>query len=184
MKYRHVLLGIVFCLSSIGATKAQDPILNIENRVQIDPMWCWAAASEQIIYWLTGNDISQCQLVATAKHANPMICCTTVGACSVPGSLTDIQNLVLAYGGHYSSIAPPASPSVLYNTLLNNKAVVIYLQTSPTIGHFVVLRGMAWQNTPDGMMPIFYLNDPMSIYVRPVDFNQLYSIWRAAIVVY
>ncbi|CAG0988570.1 hypothetical protein FLAV_02174 [Flavobacteriales bacterium] len=158
--------------------------LGIQNITQQTSSWCWAATAQQVIYWLKGNAPPQCQLVANAFNANVQYCCTYPQACNSPGYMQQIQGLILAYGGHYSSISPPANEMAVYQTLSQGKAIVLFLQTTPYVGHFVVLRGMAWVPTQFGYQSVLYINDPMSYFTQPVSFNQLLTIWRAAIVVY
>jgi hypothetical protein len=158
--------------------------LGIQNITQQTDSWCWAATAQQVIYWLRGNTPPQCQLVANAFNANVQYCCNYPQACNSPGYMQQIQSLILAYGGHYSTISPPANEMAVYQTLSQGKAIVLFLQTTPYVGHFVVVRGMEWVPTQFGYQALLYINDPMSYYTQPIPFNKLLSIWRAAIVVY
>lgn len=182
-----VTLSLTINFSSVNSHTIQQvpqPIdLGIQNITQLTNSWCWAATAQQIIYWLTGSAPPQCQLVANAYNANPNVCCANPNVCNAPGYMQQIQSLIYAYGGHLSSISPPANPMAVYYTLAQGKAIILFLKTSPYVGHFVVLRGMAWVPTQFGYQPLFYINDPMSYYSQPVAFNQLASIWGAAIVV-
>lgn len=158
--------------------------LGIQNKLQEQTAWCWAAVAQEIIFWANSSAPSQCDLVAAVKSFDPNICCQQPSACNTTGNLQEIQFLIARFGGQYSSIAPPANPDILYNTLCQGKAVILFLQTTPYVGHFVVLRGMEWVNSAYGPLPYFYINDPMSYFVQPITFPQLISVWRAAIVVY
>ncbi|MGF7082952.1 papain-like cysteine protease family protein [Mucilaginibacter sp. UYCu711] len=178
-----VMLGICFTPAKAQVLNLPPPVdLGIQNISQQDPMWCWAAAAQQVIYWKKGGAPNQCELVAVAKGFNAQYCCTG-GQCSTPGTFDNIRGLIYNYVGTYSALAAPANPDIIYSTLRNGKAIILYLQTSPTIGHFIVLRGMEWINTPYGVQAIFYVNDPMAIFTKPIPFSNLLSIWRAAIVV-
>ncbi len=182
-----VLLLIISTSYSLGNTNAILPMpidLGIQNIPQQTNSWCWAAAAQQVIYWLRGSSPPQCQLVANAFNANAQYCCSYPQACNTTGQLQQIQGLILAYGGRYSSISPPANPMAVYQTLAQRKAIVLNLQTTPYIGHCVVLRGMAWVQTPFGYQAVLYINDPMSYFTQPIFFNQLLTYWRSAIVVY
>jgi hypothetical protein len=175
------LLCFISIVKPINEVSAQIPPpvdLGISNITQNDPMWCWAAVAQQIIYKINGQAPQQCELVSFAKNGQ---CCSY--SCSVPGNFQDIQNLVLRYGGHFSSIAPPANAGILYQTLSNGNPIILYLQTSPQIGHYIVLRGMAWLNTPMGVQPFVYVNDPMSIYPQSMPFSNVVGVWAAAIVI-
>ena len=58
------------------------------------------------------------------------------------------------------------------------------VQTTPYVGHVVVIRGMEWTLTPYGFEPVLYINDPMEYFTRPIPFRQIARFWRAAIVIY
>jgi hypothetical protein len=47
----------------------------------------------------------------------------------------------------------------------------------------VVLRGMAWQQTPYGMQPVLFINDPMAYFTQPVPFDNIARYWEAALVI-
>jgi hypothetical protein len=184
MKSKLLLFILLLNLSGLQ-TKAQGTAidLGIQNIRQEQSMWCWAAAAQQVIFWKMRAAPNQCELVAVAKNANAQYCCMNPQQCNVPGDFQNVQSLIAAYIGKPSSLAPPANPNVIFNALQQGKAIILYLQTSPTIGHFIVLRGMAWVNTPLGPKAVFYVNDPMAIYTQPIAFDNLLQIWRAAIVV-
>ena len=189
MKKANLILIIWCCLFHFSygqiLQNIPQPIdLGIRNIPQQTSSWCWAATAQQIIFWLRGYAPAQCELVAHAFGANPLVCCTNPQAYNAPGNLAQIQELILAYGGHYSSIAPPANAMALYQTLAQGKAIVLFLQTTPYIGHFVVLRGLAWVPTLFGYQAVLYINDPMSYFTQPISFYRLQGLWRAAIVVY
>lgn len=184
-----ILQLIVFvsmvCMGRHAYAQIPGPVdLGIENITQETSYWCWAAVSQQVIYWLQGDSPEQCELVARAYDQSSDYCCDNASACNVAGNLQQIQFLIRTYGGRYSSLALPANPMILYNTLLSNRAVILFLQTTPFIGHFVVLRGMEFLPTPSGPVPVLYINDPMSYFTQPVPFVNLIPMWRAAIVVY
>ena len=184
------ILKLAFLLCLIAPTtnissQIPPPIdLGIQNLRQQNQMWCWAAAAQQVIFWINGSSPQQCELVAAANGVLSDDCCSDNQSCSVPGGFEQIQTLILQYGGHYSGIAPPANPTVIYNTLSQGKAIILFLRRNQLIGHYVVLRGMAWVTSPYGVQPVFYINDPMAIYTQPVYFADLVSIWAGAIVVY
>ena len=172
-----------FSFGQVGQTPK--PIdLGIQNITQQTSSWCWAATAQQVIYWLTGKTPHQCFLVANSFNRNPQVCCNNPQACNSPGYMHQIQKLILDYGGHYSSISPPTNEMSVYQTLAKGKAIILFLQTTPYVGHFVVLRGMAWVPKQFGYQSIFYINDPMSYFTEPVSFSKLRTIWRAAIVIY
>lgn len=183
---KWLIIGVVVltAYSSIKGQNIPPPVdTYVQNLLQQDQMWCWAAVAQQIILWKTGNAPQQCEMVAVAKGGNPIACCS--GApCSVPGQFSDIQNLLAHYGAGYSNIAPPASPAILYNTLSQNRAIILFLnQPYQHIGHFVVLRGMYWAVNPAyGTVPMVVINDPMSVYTQPMPFANLLGLWQAAIV--
>lgn len=158
--------------------------LHIQNITQQTIAWCWAAVAQQIIYWKRSYSPDQCELVAIAYNSNAQYCCTYPQACTVTGTLEQIQGLIMYYGGSYSAITPPADPYTLYQTLASGSAVILAIQSSPYSGHVVVVRGMEWMQTQWGVQPVLYINDPMEYFTKPVPFYDLLGYWQAAIVVY
>jgi hypothetical protein len=159
--------------------------INIPNIPQQTQVWCWVAVAQQIISASNGgNSPPQCALVAMANNTHPDVCCVQQHpGCITTGSLQQIQGLILQFGGHVSTLAPPANPMVLYNTLSSGRPIIMSVQSSPFSGHVVVLRGMTWVQTPLGVEAVLHINDPMSFFTQPVPFSALVPYWRAAIVV-
>ncbi|MXZ80632.1 MAG: hypothetical protein F4Z15_04545 [Gammaproteobacteria bacterium] len=191
--FRAVLI-VVSCLNFLGtwnAASAQTvstvslPIQNIPQETQV---WCWAAVAQQIVYSLhgPGNTPPQCEMVALANNAPPNTCCDQFGryngnpACMRTGSLQQIQWLIGYFGGRYSSLAPPAHPDILFDTLQRGRAIILSIQSSPyTTGHVVVLRGMSIANG----VPVLHINDPLAYFTQPMPFDRLLDYWSSAIVV-
>lgn len=159
--------------------------LGIQNLTQDTQVWCWAAVAQQIIFRLRGpaDTPAQCALVAMASGVPPFHCCSAYVNCFRTGHLHEIQNLIFHFGGATSSIAPPTDPFTLYGALASGRAVIMAVQSSPFSGHVVVIRGMAWVQTPFGVQPVLYINDPMSYFTEPVLFTNILQYWGAAIVV-
>ncbi|HXO22309.1 MAG TPA: papain-like cysteine protease family protein [Thermoanaerobaculia bacterium] len=157
----------------------------IQNIPQETPEWCWAAVAQQIILASVGLQQTppQCALVAMANNAPPEVCCSGNPACVRTGSVQQIQFLIGRFGRHASSLAPPTDPFTLYNTLAANRPVILQVMSGPGTTHVVVLRGMSFVPTPQGPMPVLYINDPMAIYTQPVPYFNLLRIWVNAIVV-
>jgi hypothetical protein len=187
-KIKYIFLAIIIAFTTTFSNAQPPPIdLGIENIPQQTSVWCWAAVSQQIIMAIRGyrNTPSQCALVAIANNANPQMCCNNPRNCMVTGSLQQIQMLIAYFGGHYSSIAPPANnPMVIYNTLASGRAIIMAVQSSPYSGHVVVIRGMAWIPSQFGFQPVLYINDPMSFFTQPVPFQNIIGYWQTAIIVY
>ncbi len=156
--------------------------LGIVNIPQHTPVWCWAAVAEQIITWRRGESPPQCALVAAAYGVSAERCCGLPQSCMTTGGLHHIQGLLAQFGGGASQISPPADPMALYRTLAAERPVILAVRSTPYNGHVVVLRGMAWVPTPDGPLPVLYINDPLAHFARPVPFFQLRPYWQAAIV--
>lgn len=175
-----------FANSASGQQIPQPVDLRIQNIPQETQVWCWAAVAQQIIVALNGrrNAPSQCEMVALANNASPQLCCNFPQQCLVTGSLQQIQGLIAHYGGRYSSIAPPADPMVIYNTLVSGRAIIMAVQSTPYSGHVVVIRGMRWVPTQFGLQPELLINDPMSYFAQSVPFRNIAAFWQAAIVVY
>lgn len=159
--------------------------LGIQNILQETDVWCWAAVAQQIILAVRGpgGTPPQCALVARASQLNETVCCQNYANCRRTGQLYEIQNLILAFGGRFSSLAQPADPMTLYQTLAMRRAVIMAVRSSPHSGHVVVIRGMAWVPTPMGVQPMLYINDPMSYFTQPVPFASIAQYWQSAIVV-
>jgi len=191
MRKRVVYLALCCVLFlSVPRLYAQSPLppidLGIQNIPQQTHVWCWAAVAQQIIQALRGPNgtPSQCALVAIASNLHPNACCQMPAACMRTGQLGEIQNLILHFGGHYSTLAPPADPMAVYQTLASRRAIIMAVQSSQFAGHVVVIRGMAWVPTPMGFQPVLYINDPMNMFTQPVPFMNILPFWREAIVVY
>jgi hypothetical protein len=159
--------------------------LRIQNLPQETSVWCWAAVTQQIVLWLRGANQTppQCALVALANNADPNYCCSFPQACSVTGSLQQIQALIAYFGGRYSAIAPPTDAMTLYRTLAAGHPVIMAVQSSPYSGHVIVIRGMAWSETAAGRQAVLYVNDPLAYFSQAVPFDQVLPYWQAAIVV-
>ena len=188
MKMLAFFLALTLSLLSISPVRAQVPPsvdLGIQNIPQETPLWCWAAVAQQIIFALRGPNGTppQCGLVAIASNAPPQYCCQMPTPCMRTGHLQEIQGLILHFGGHPSSIAPPTDPMTIYRTLASRRAIIMAVQTSPFSGHVVVIRGMAWVPTPMGVQPVLFVNDPMGFFTQPIPFMDILPYWSAAIVV-
>lgn len=182
-------VALALTLGRSAAAQLPPPVdLGVRNIPQQTQVWCWVAVAEQIIHWLNrsnpGGPPHQCELVAVANGAHPGICCGQPNpACFTTGHLWQIQGLITRYGGAVASIAPPADPMTLYNTLRSGRPIILSIQTNINGGHVVVLRGMRWVPTPMGVMPVLLVNDPMNIFSNEVGYHQLIGVWSAAIVV-
>lgn len=161
--------------------------LPIQNLRQETEVWCWAAVSQQIIYSLRGqqNTPAQCALVAMANGAEPGVCCNGYNQqCVTTGTLDQIRTLIQQFGGRPSNIAEPTDPMTLYRTLAGGHPVIIAIQAPGSqAGHVIVVRGMTFMQTQNGIEPVLHINDPMAIYTQPVPFRQLAQMWKAAIIV-
>lgn len=159
--------------------------LGIQNIPQQTPVWCWAAVAQQIIAAVRGpaQTPPQCALVAVANGVHPDVCCVQQNAgCVRTGALQQIQGLIAQFGGRISAVAPPTDPMTLYQTLANGRAIILQIRSGQA-NHVVVLRGMAFQPTPMGVMPVLFINDPLAIFTQPVPFPRLMGMWVSAIVV-
>lgn len=160
--------------------------LPIENIPQETQVWCWAAVSQQIIAASRGRAETppQCALVATANGASPDYCCSGQNPqCVTTGSLQQVQGLIQQFGGRTSSYAEPTDAMTLYRTLQQGHAVIIGIDIGQGQGHVVVARGMSFQQTPQGVVPMVHINDPMAHFTQPVPYSQIAAVWRVAIIV-
>ena len=98
--------------------------------------------------------------------------------------LDQIRTLIQQFGGRPSNIAEPTDPMTLYRTLAGGHPVIIAIQAPGSqAGHVIVVRGMTFMQTQNGIEPVLHINDPMAIYTQPVPFRQLAQMWKAAIIV-
>lgn len=170
-------------MSSADLAPVDLPIDNIPQQTQV---WCWAAVSQQLIAASRGlaNTPSQCQLVASAYGVDPGPCCAGQDPrCVTTGSLQQIQALIQQYGGRTSTYAEPTDAMTLYRTLKMGHAVVIGIDAGQGMGHVVVARGMSFQQTPQGVVALVHINDPMAHFTQPVPYPQVAAVWRQAIIV-
>lgn len=97
--------------------------------------------------------------------------------------MTQVQALIYAFGGRPSQLAPPTDPMTLYRTLAARKAIILHVRSGVSATHVVVVRGMAFVQTPLGVQAMLYINDPMAFYTQPVPFATILPIWIEALVV-
>lgn len=181
-----LLLFTSFITASKTHAQIPPPIdLGIQNIPQETDVWCWVAVAQQIILASRGpqGTPQQCSLVAIASNTPAAYCCQTPTPCRRVGHLTEIQNLILHFGGRYSQILLPTDPMSVYQTLASRRAIIMEVMSSPYSSHVVVIRGMAWAPTPMGIQPVLYINDPLGFFVQPILFSNLLPYWRTAIVV-
>ena len=186
MKKFLIFIFIFFIYNNILSQQTPPPVnLGIQNILQESPVWCWVAVSQEIIIYSQGSSPSQLDLAAIAyniplqkAHSNPKLCIKT-------GTLKQIRFLISRFGGRYSTINPPTDPFTLYNTLRSGHPIILQIISGTGTYHVIVINGMEWQRTITGqLIPILFVNDPMSIYIQPLPFDTLIRIWSAAIVVY
>ena len=169
----------------------------IQNVAQQNPMWCWAAVTEQIVTFKKNISPKQCELVTKVVKGLSTNCCDNTAVCNTPGTMQQIQAVLNEFGIKYSAALPMTNPNALYNLLAQNHPVILFLQSSRTVGHCIVITGMEWQaqsavpsngefidptSTSSSGQAIVYVNDPTSTYTQPLPFNTIVSLWSNAIV--
>lgn len=184
---RAICLALGVVVAAASHAQPPPPVnIPIQNIPQETNVWCWAAVAQQIILASRGaiNTPPQCALVAIANGAPPVACCGGYNAnCLVTGSIQQIQSLILHFGGHVSSYAPPTDPMTLYRTLANGHPVILQVASGPGSAHVVVVTGMSFIPTPFGIDPVLHINDPMAIFTQPVSYGNIVPIWMSAIIV-
>lgn len=192
MSIRRAFPKLAFIALLLAATAPTDapaqvppPIdLGIQNIPQERPVWCWAAVAQQIIYHRRGATPQQCALVAMANNAPPAVCCSGYNpACDVTGSNQQIIGLIGGFGAGYTYFAPPTDPMTLYNTLASGRPVIAQIQTGLISFHVVVIRGMFFTPTFNGLQPMLLINDPLNHFTQPVPFFSILPVWTGAFVV-
>ena len=180
---RHFLTVAGAAAISRPASAQCAPVnLGIQNILQQQSNWCWAAAAQQIIYWALGSAPAQCQLVAQANNASANGVCSFPGNANVPGSMNQIQYLIGQHIGAFSNLSGPGSPAQVYQTLANNRPIIMLVNPGfSTVGHFVVIRAVGCSG------PNFWiqLNDPLNFSGFPttVTYQQIAPMWQGAIIV-
>ena len=180
------LMLVVFLAEQVYAQLPPPVNIPIQNIQQETNVWCWVAVAQQIILASRGpvNTPAQCALVAMANGAPPVACCGGYNPnCLVGGSIQQIQNLILQFGGHVSNYAPPTDPMTLYRTLSSGRPVILQIASGPGSAHVIVVTGMSFTQTPFGVDPVLHVNDPMAIFTQPISFGRIVPIWMSAIVV-
>lgn len=158
--------------------------LGIPNFHQQTRVWCWAAVAQQIIYKKRGKSPPQCALVAMARGHYPSFCCPGYRRCEVQGTLGQIRALIHNFGRRVTEVRPPTGPMALYRMLRAGRPIILALRTSRRSGHVVVLTGMSWVRTGNGMEAILHINDPIGAYPPRTPFRLIRPRWHAAIIVY
>ncbi len=187
--YKQILCFISVMLLSgvVHAQRVPPPVdLPIPNIQQEAEVWCWVAVAQQIIHSVVGpdNTTQQCALVAIANGAHPGDCCSGYNPqCVRTGTMQQVQFLIGHFGGRYTNIAPPTNPMMLYQTLASGRPILLKVRSGMRGFHVVVLRGMSFVQTRNGVESVLHINDPMAHFTQPVPFSRLIPIWVAAIVV-
>lgn len=184
----RIILSCILLLSA-GRAHAQVPPpvdIPIPNLMQETQVWCWAAVAQQIIHFVRGpaQTPARCALVAMANGAHPQFCCNQRNpACVRTGSIQQISALIGQFGGRFAAYAPPADPMTVYQTLASGRAIILHIRSGMSTSHVVVLRGMSFIFTPQGIQPVLHINDPLAYYTQPVLFAQLAPLWIEALVI-
>lgn len=184
-KKLFLFFTIIFLTTFAFAQQYRPPVnLNIQNRLQETEVWCWVAVSQEIIIYLRGDSPSQLELAAIGYNIPIQVAHQNPSLCVKPGSLQQIQSLIYQFGGHPSAIASPTDPITLYNSLREGHPIILQIGSVNGMAHVIVIRGMEFVNWNGNIIPVLCVNDPMSIYIQPLRFDNLIRMWKAAIVVH
>ncbi|WP_367073480.1 papain-like cysteine protease family protein [Klebsiella quasipneumoniae] len=176
MIYKAFILYLLF-IASVRA----DVNLNVPHFMQNTPVWCWAAAAQQIIAYKKGigNTPSQCQIVEVATGLGPGECCLNNNPLCYHGAgFNIVANVISYFGGAYSNYVLPANPYVIESTLATGRPILAQLAMSGGGTHVVVIRGIRMLPAP-----ALIVNDPLMIAPMFVPFINLASIWMDGIVI-
>ncbi len=165
--------------------------LNIAPSQQEESLWCWAAAAQQAVGWANrGKAPAQCEIVAMVHGIDAAACCADPkGVCNVTGEIPEIIQLVRRFGGQAQNVAVPRTPKEVYDTISQNKTLLIRLRPQPReqavgIRHMIVVRGVEWFRMPNGRIQAKLLyNDPLGEDQRAVDFDEILGFFEQAMVV-
>ncbi len=148
--------------------------------IQIEPqetlVWCWVASARMVATYYNKKTPPQCAMLQQ-QYGAP--CCTNPQFCTVPGHITQIQQLIQSFGLHASVLGPPSNGYVLLSLFKKGHPVVIHLVQ----GHFAVASGIKVVATPMGPLGIVRVLDPF-YGVQDVPLPTLLAQWDAALYVY
>ena len=143
--------------------------------------WCWLACAQMCMsYGHAGQSYSQEQLLEFGYGLPAGACSNDNPRCNIPGTAQQIQTLLQTAGNQSSSLTGPLDPGQVRDELADKHPIVIFLRTSPTIGHFVVVSGIFPANT-DGS-PTLVLNDPYFGKLE-MPYQKVRGLWEQSLVV-
>jgi hypothetical protein len=181
---RTLVLTLALLVAGVpfSTAKAQLPgqileqaYLNIKIEPQQTMEWCWVASARMVATYYNRETPPQCAMLHQ-QYGAP--CCANPQLCTVPGHITQIQQLIQSFGLHVSMLGPPTNGYVLLNLFEQGHPVVIHLIQ----GHFAVASGIKVVATPMGPLGIVRILDPF-YGVKDVPLPILLSQWDAAIYV-
>ena len=174
MKKIILLLLISATCSVVRSQSVLPPVyVPVANVNQQSSGWCWAAVAEQILRWKKHKSPKQCELVSEFGTDTKETCCSTPSVCSKPGNLQQLQLLFNQFGIQYSSLLPLPNSQSLYS-ILNDRAVIMFVQSSSIAGHCIVIVGMDGGNV--------IVNDPTGTY-QTLPLETILSLWSVAIAI-
>jgi len=125
-------------------------------------MWCWASCIQSAL-GQAGVSQTQAQIV-TRLTGWPQ---------NRPARIEEVIAILRSYNFQAWSVAYPANPMQLYNTLSSGWKLIAFVNPSnnPMVGHFIMLQGIS----PNGFVVV---SDPATGMTYEQNVDQLYYAWK------
>jgi hypothetical protein len=131
-------LRIDLSLSSAPARPANVRLLSYTNYFQRRQFWCWAAVAKSVArFYHPSTPLTQCR-IAELTLGRRGCCAASTGpsTCDVQTSLAKALEAI----GHFDGDDLP-NPELVCRLIDENRPVGIYIQWTPTAGHFAAICG-------------------------------------------
>ena len=125
------------------------------------PVWCWAAATSEVLNFYGSTNSTQCQLVSLVDHNDTVSCCPTNTNCVLVPTPPSLQLLILDPRASQIRVTATYTNAPLdfgqVQTQINNgNPIMVLYQGSDTSGHFAVIYGY------DPSSQYVYIHDPLN----------------------
>jgi len=161
-----------------AAPASHTVVLDVPHIPQDTDVWCWAAVSEMVITYLSGTSPDQCRILEIGFGLHGQ-CCGNEWACRTTGSFDQMAiNVRYFAGGNTIGDGRMDERSVM-GTLGSNMPIIAGLQSNPSMGHVVVIRGFRTSNL--GLE--LYVNDPLMQNPFWMTYAQFATHWQQSLIV-
>lgn len=200
-----VFLAIFFTLPARAQTTPPPIVLGVPHLLQDTYVWCWVSSAQMVLQYRGLNPaVQQCRLLEVGYDLPNGYCCTDGGSRCMRGAqhMFEVQRLVSYAGGVPSKVTLAQDPMSLYSHLMNDRPVIVEIATGPGSSHAIVVIGMRFEDRcgppqcqPNPYGPPFCrpgicaryaftaINDPFRLNRYELEYGQLLSVWKSALVV-